>query len=45
MNLYLPADVDKWDLHMLHWTAWQRGLKYLRQVSTFCWASAMDRNQ
>jgi len=29
INLYLPADVDKWDLHMLHWTAWQRGLKSL----------------
>jgi ribonucleoside-diphosphate reductase alpha chain len=29
LNLYLPADVDKWDLHMLHWTAWQRGIKSL----------------
>lgn len=29
INLYLPADADKWDLHMLHWTAWQRGLKSL----------------
>ncbi|MCC8978086.1 ribonucleoside-diphosphate reductase subunit alpha [Bradyrhizobium acaciae] len=29
INLYLAADVDKWDLHMLHWTAWERGLKCL----------------
>src|SRR6476660_8140161 len=28
-NLYLPADIDKWDLHMLHWTAWKRGVKSL----------------
>jgi ribonucleoside-diphosphate reductase alpha chain len=28
--------VDKWDLHMLHWTAWERGCKslyYLRSKS------------
>jgi len=29
LNLYLPADIDKWDLHMLHWTAWERGIKSL----------------
>ncbi len=29
VNLYLPADIDKWDLHMLHWTAWRRGVKSL----------------
>lgn len=29
VNLFLPADVDKWDLHMLHWTAWKMGLKSL----------------
>ena len=29
INLYLPADIHKWDLHMLHWTAWERGLKSL----------------
>jgi ribonucleoside-diphosphate reductase alpha chain len=29
LNLYLPADVVKWDLHMLHWTAWRRGVKSL----------------
>ncbi|MEC4589692.1 ribonucleoside-diphosphate reductase subunit alpha [Nitrospirillum amazonense] len=29
LNLYLPADIEKWDLHMLHWTAWKRGIKSL----------------
>ncbi|MGB6350044.1 MAG: ribonucleoside-diphosphate reductase subunit alpha [Pseudolabrys sp.] len=29
INMYLPADIDKWDLHMLHWTAWKRGIKSL----------------
>ena len=29
LNVYLPADIDKWDLHMLHWTAWKRGVKSL----------------
>jgi ribonucleoside-diphosphate reductase alpha chain len=29
LNLFLPADINKWDLHMLHWTAWERGIKSL----------------
>lgn len=29
INIYLPADIPKWDLHMLHWTAWKRGMKSL----------------
>jgi ribonucleoside-diphosphate reductase alpha chain len=29
LNLFLPADIEKWDLHMLHWTAWEKGLKSL----------------
>ncbi len=29
LNLFLPGDIDKWDLHMLHWTAWEKGLKSL----------------
>jgi ribonucleoside-diphosphate reductase alpha chain len=36
VNLFIPGDVDKWDLHMLHWTAWEQGLKslyYLRSKS------------
>ena len=36
LNIFLPGDVDKWDLHMLHWQAWERGCKslyYLRSKS------------
>ncbi|MBM3617763.1 MAG: ribonucleoside-diphosphate reductase subunit alpha [Alphaproteobacteria bacterium] len=29
INLFLPADVDKWDLLMLHWKAWELGVKSL----------------
>jgi ribonucleoside-diphosphate reductase alpha chain len=29
LNLFLPADTDKWDMHMLHWTAWEKGVKSL----------------
>jgi ribonucleoside-diphosphate reductase alpha chain len=29
LNLFIPGEVDKWDLHMLHWTAWERGIKSL----------------
>ena len=32
----IPADVDKWDLAMLHFQAWERGIKslyYLRSKS------------
>jgi ribonucleoside-diphosphate reductase alpha chain len=36
INVFLPGDVDKWDLHMLHYMAWERGVKslyYLRSKS------------
>ncbi|WP_372782160.1 ribonucleoside-diphosphate reductase subunit alpha [Phenylobacterium sp.] len=36
VNLFLPGNIDKWDLHMLHWQAWERGCKslyYLRSKS------------
>ncbi len=36
LNVFLPGDVNKWDLHMLHWTAWEKGVKslyYLRSKS------------
>jgi ribonucleoside-diphosphate reductase alpha chain len=29
LNIFIPGDVDKWDLHMLHWMAWERGVKSL----------------
>jgi ribonucleoside-diphosphate reductase alpha chain len=36
VNLFLPGDVNKWDLHMLHWKAWELGCKslyYMRSKS------------
>ncbi|MDB5644223.1 MAG: ribonucleotide-diphosphate reductase subunit alpha [Hyphomicrobiales bacterium] len=39
INLYLPADIDKWDLHMLHWTAWKKGLKSLY----YCRSKSLSR--
>ena len=36
LNLFIPADVDKWDLLMLHFKAWELGIKslyYLRSKS------------
>jgi len=29
VNVFIPGDVNKWDLHMLHWTAWEKGVKSL----------------
>jgi len=29
LNIFLPGDIDKWDLHMLHWQAWEKGVKSL----------------
>jgi len=29
VNVFLPGDIDKWDLHMLHWQAWEKGVKSL----------------
>ena len=36
LNLFIPADVNKWDLMMLHFQAWEKGIKslyYLRSKS------------
>src|SRR6195952_4302016 len=51
VNLFLPGDVDKWDLHMLHWTAWEQGCKslyYLRsksvQRASFAGEDAVQRD-
>jgi len=50
VNVFIPGDVDKWDLHMLHWTAWERGCKslyYLRsksvQRAAFAGADAREK--
>lgn len=32
LNLFLPADINKWDLHWLHWLAWMGGTKSLYYV-------------
>ena len=29
VNLFLSADIEKWDLLMLHWQAWKKGVKSL----------------
>jgi ribonucleoside-diphosphate reductase alpha chain len=41
LNLFLPSDIDKWDLHMLHWTAWEKGLKSLY----YCRSKSVQRAQ
>ena len=36
INLFIPPDIDKWDLMMLHYLAWKKGIKslyYLRSRS------------
>ena len=48
INLYLPADIDKWDLHMLHWTAWERGMKSLyycrsKSISRAAFAGQLEK--
>jgi ribonucleoside-diphosphate reductase alpha chain len=48
LNLYLPADIDKWDLHMLHWTAWKRGVKSLyycrsKSISRAAFAGQLEK--
>lgn len=51
VNLFIPGDVNKWDLHMLHWSAWEKGLKslyYLRsksvQRAAFAGSDATEAN-
>jgi ribonucleoside-diphosphate reductase alpha chain len=29
LNVFLPANVHKSDLHRIHWEAWQKGVKSL----------------
>ena len=48
INLFLPADIDKWDLHMLHWTAWKRGIKSLyycrsKSISRAAFAGQLEK--
>jgi len=39
LNLYLRSDIHKWDLLMLHWMAWERGVKSLY----YCRSKSMQR--
>ncbi len=39
LNLFLPADVHKRDLHMLHYMAWKKGVKSLY----YCRSKSMQR--
>jgi ribonucleoside-diphosphate reductase alpha chain len=41
LNVFIPGDVDKWDLHMLHWSAWERGIKSLY----YCRSKSIQRAQ
>ena len=48
VNLFLPSNIDKWDLHMLHWSAWERGLKSLyycrsKSVQRAAFAGSQDK--
>ncbi len=41
LNVFIPGDVDKWDLHMLHWRAWETGVKSLY----YCRSKSVQRAQ
>jgi len=48
LNIFIPGDVDKWDLHMLHWSAWEKGVKSLyycrsKSVQRAAFAGSMDK--
>jgi len=49
VNVFIPGDVDKWDLHMLHWSAWEKGVKSLyycrsKSVQRAGFAGAEDKS-
>jgi len=49
LNIFLPGDVDKWDLHMLHWSAWEKGVKSLyycrsKSVQRAAYANASEKS-
>jgi ribonucleoside-diphosphate reductase alpha chain len=39
INVFLPADIHKRDLHALHWMAWKKGVKSLY----YCRSTSMQR--
>ena len=49
LNIFIPGDVDKWDLHMLHWKAWESGVKSLyycrsKSVQRASFAGTIDKD-
>lgn len=40
LNLFLPSNINKYDLHMLHFTAWEKGIKSLYYVRSRSVSSA-----
>ncbi|NNC35948.1 MAG: ribonucleoside-diphosphate reductase subunit alpha [Hyphomonadaceae bacterium] len=50
LNIFIPGDVNKWDLHMLHWTAWEQGVKSLyycrsKSVQRAAFAGSLNDNK
>lgn len=50
VNIFIPGDVNKWDLHMLHWTAWERGVKSLyycrsKSIQRAAYAGAEEKEE
>ncbi len=48
LNIFLEGDIDKWDLHMLHWQAWEKGVKSLyycrsKSIQRASFAGAEDK--
>lgn len=39
VNLFLPSNIEKWDLLMLHWLAWEKGVKSLY----YCRSKSLQR--
>jgi ribonucleoside-diphosphate reductase alpha chain len=48
LNIFLPSDIQKRDLHWLHWQAWEKGVKSLyycrsKSIQRAAFAGAEDR--
>ncbi len=47
LNIFLPGDIDKWDLLMLHYRAWELGIKSLyycrsKSIQRAAWAGGVE---
>ncbi len=50
LNIFLEGDIDKWDLHMLHWQAWEKGVKSLyycrsKSIQRAAFAGAEEKSE